>query len=174
VLEPEPLGDVIQASDGFFYGTTELGGYGGEIFRMDAAGNFAVLHRFDASFSDGGLPMSGLIAGHDGFLYGTASRGGQPVNSPDRHGVVYRLDKAGAVTVMHTFTGPDGYEPWAALLQGADGQLYGSTVIGGASGLGVLFRVDPAPGPPPPPRRRLRRPCRSRRSRSVPRRFVED
>jgi uncharacterized repeat protein (TIGR03803 family) len=43
---------------------------------------------------------------------------------------------------MHTFTGPDGYEPWAALLQGADGQLYGSTIIGGASGLGVLFRVD--------------------------------
>ena len=146
----EPKGGVIQASDGFFYGTTELGGYGGEIFRIDAAGNFTVLHRFDASFSDGALPMSGLIEGRDGFLYGTASRGGLPTTSPNRHGVVYRMDKAGAVSVLHTFTGSDGYEPWAALVQGADGQLYGSTIVGGALGLGVLFRIDPASPPPPP------------------------
>jgi uncharacterized repeat protein (TIGR03803 family) len=148
----EPKGGVIQASDGFFYGTTELGGYGGEIFRMDAAGNFTVLHRFDAYFSDGGRPMSGLIEDRDGFLYGTAPVGGQPVTSPNRHGVVYRMDKAGTVTVMHTFTGPDGGTPLAAVVQGADGSLDGSTVVGGASGLGVLFRVEtaaPAPAPLP-------------------------
>jgi uncharacterized repeat protein (TIGR03803 family) len=138
----EPKGGVIQAGDGFFYGTTELGGYGGEIFRMDAAGNFTVLHRFDSYASDGAKPMSGLIEGRDGFLYGTASIGGQPVTG-SRYGVVYRMDKAGTVTVLHTFTGPDGSTPWAALAQGADG-LYGSTVVGGAFGLGVLFRVDPA------------------------------
>jgi uncharacterized repeat protein (TIGR03803 family) len=120
----EPKGGVIQASDGFFYGTTEHGGYFGEIFRMDAAGNFTVLHRFDAYASDGGSQVSGLIEGRDGFLYGT-------------------------VTVLHTFTGPDGGTPWAALAQGADGQLYGSTVVGGAFGLGVRFRVDRAnPAPP--------------------------
>ena len=146
----EPKGGVIQASDGFFYGTTELGGYGGEIFRMDAAGNFTVLHRFDAYASDGMRPRSGLIEGRDGFLYGTAPIGGQPVTSPSREGVVYRMDKAGTVTVLHTFTGPDGYEPWAALVQGADGGLYGSTVVGGAFGLGVLFRVDPAAPAPLP------------------------
>jgi len=146
----EPKGGVIQASDGFFYGTTEHGTYFGEIFRMDAAGNFTVLHRFDASASDGGNPLSGLIEGGDGFLYGTAKIGGQPVTSPSRHGVVYRMDKAGTVTVMHTFTGPDGYQPWAALVQAADGRLYGSTVVGGAFGLGVLFRIDPAVSPPPP------------------------
>lgn len=147
----EPKGGVIQASDGFFYGTTEQGTYGGEIFRMDAAGNFAILHRFDAYASDGWRPVSGLIEGRDGFLYGTAPIGGQPFDSPIRYGVVYRMDKAGTVTVMHTFTGPDGASPWAALVQGADGQLYGSTVVGGASGLGVLFRLDPASPPPPPP-----------------------
>jgi len=139
----EPKGGVIQASDGFFYGTTEQGGYGGEIFRMDAAGDFTVIHRFDSYLSDGGRPRSGLIEGRDGFLYGTAPSGGQPVTA-SRYGVVYRMDKAGTVTVLHTFTGPDGREPWAALAQGADGQLYGSTVVGGALGLGVLFRVDPA------------------------------
>ena len=52
----EPKGGVIQASDGFFYGTTEQGGYFGEIFRMDAAGNFTVIHRFDSYASDGGRP----------------------------------------------------------------------------------------------------------------------
>jgi len=110
------------------------------------------VHRFDAYASDGGSPLSGLIEGRDGFLYGTAPIGGRPVDSPSRHGVVYRMDKAGAVTVMHTFTGPDGYAPWAALVQGADGGLYGSTVIGGSLGLGVLFRVDPAtPAPAPAP-----------------------
>ncbi len=146
----QPKGGVIQASDGFFFGTTEQGGYGGEIFRMDAAGNLTVLHRFDAYASDGWKPVSGLIEGRDGFLYGTAPIGGQPVTTPSRYGVVYRMDKAGAVTVMHTFTGPDGGTPRAALVQGADGQLYGSTVAGGAFGLGVLFRVDPASPPPPP------------------------
>jgi uncharacterized repeat protein (TIGR03803 family) len=139
----QPKGGVIQASDGFFYGTTERGNYFGEIFRMDAAGNFTVLHRFDAYASDGGSPVSGLIEGRDGFLYGTASIGGQPVTA-SRYGVVYRMDRAGTVTVLHTFTGPDGRTPWAALAQGADGQLYGSTVVGGAFGLGVLFRVETA------------------------------
>lgn len=61
------------------------------------------------------------------------------------------MDRAGTVTVMHTFTGLDGYAPQAALVQGADGQLYGSTVVGGAFGLGVLFGLDPASAPPPPP-----------------------
>jgi uncharacterized repeat protein (TIGR03803 family) len=140
----EPKGGVIQAGDGFFYGTTEQGGYGGEVFRMDAAGNFAVLHRFDSYFSDGGRPRSGLIEGRDGFLYGTAPRGGLPVTSPSREGVVYRMDRTGTVTVLHTFTGPDGLQPWAALVQDADGGLYGSTVVGGAFGLGVLFRIDTA------------------------------
>jgi uncharacterized repeat protein (TIGR03803 family) len=146
----EPKAGVIQTSDGFFYGTTEQGGYGGEIFRMDAAGNFTVIHRFDSYFSDGGRPRSGLIEGRDGFLYGTTPSGGQPVTA-SRYGVVYRMDKAGTVTVLHTFTGPDGSTPWAALAQGADGQLYGSTVVGGAFGLGVLFRVDPAAPAPPAP-----------------------
>jgi uncharacterized repeat protein (TIGR03803 family) len=148
----EPKSGVIQASNGLFYGTTEVGGYGGEIFRTDAVGNFAVIHRFDAYASDGWKPVSGLVEGSDGFLYGTAPIGGQPVTASSRYGVVYRSDRAGAVTVLHTFTGPDGMRPLAALIRGADGGLYGSTVAGGAFGLGVLFRIEAgAPAPPQPP-----------------------
>jgi uncharacterized repeat protein (TIGR03803 family) len=58
------------------------------------------------------------------------------------------MDKAGTVTVLHTFTGPDGSKPLAALVQGADGGLYGSTVVGGAFGLGVLFRIEPVVSSP--------------------------
>jgi uncharacterized repeat protein (TIGR03803 family) len=74
------------------------------------------------------------------------------VTASSRYGVVYRSDRAGAVTVLHTFTGPDGMRPLAALIRGADGGLYGSTVAGGAFGLGVLFRIEAgAPAPPQPP-----------------------
>jgi uncharacterized repeat protein (TIGR03803 family) len=138
----QPKGGVRQASDGFFYGTTS-GGYG-SIFRMDAAGNFTVLHRFDPYAGDGWGPVSGLIEGRDGFLYGTApSPGRYPPVAQSSSGVVYRMDKSGAFTVLHSFSGPDGFRPLAGLMQGVDGLLYGSTSLGGTSGLGVLFRMAP-------------------------------
>jgi uncharacterized repeat protein (TIGR03803 family) len=145
----QPKGGVIQASDGYFYGTTESG-YG-SIFRMDAAGNFTVMHRFDAYASDGWKPVSGLIEGRDGFLYGTAPSGGRGFPGfPSPYGVVYRMDKSGGFTVLRTFTGPDGRRPLAGLMQGLDGLLYGSTSLGGASGLGVLFRMEAAISTPVP------------------------
>jgi uncharacterized repeat protein (TIGR03803 family) len=145
----EMKGGVIQASDGFFYGTTESG-YG-SVFRMDAAGNFTVVHRFDAYASDGWRPVSGLIEGRDGFLYGTAPSGGRtPVVAPSPYGVVYRMDKSGGFTVLRSFSGLDGRRPLAALMQGVDGLLYGSTSLGGTSGLGVLFRMAPVVSTPIP------------------------
>jgi len=91
-----------------------------------------------------------LVEARDGFLYGTAPIGGLPVTAPARYGVVYRIDSDGAAGVVHTFTGPDGARPQAAVVQGVDGGLYGSTVVGGAFGLGVLFRIDAAASTPPP------------------------
>jgi uncharacterized repeat protein (TIGR03803 family) len=51
---------------------------------------------------------------------------------------------------VHTFTGLDGSRPQAALVKAADGGLYGSTVVGGAFGLGALFRVEPVGSTPVP------------------------
>jgi uncharacterized repeat protein (TIGR03803 family) len=145
----EPNGNLVRTADGSIYGTTH--GSNGSVFRLDPNGTFNILHTFDNYGSDGLRPVSGLIRARDGFFYGTAPIGGLPVTSPSREGVVYRMDKAGTVTVMHTFTGPDGSGPYAALVQGANDQLYGPAVVGGALGLGVLFSLDPASAAPPPP-----------------------
>ena len=141
----EPKGGVFQASDGFFYGTLEFGGYGGRIFRMDAGGNLKVLFSFGPYSSAGWRPVANPIEARDGFLYGTTPRGGTSSSGSD--GVVYRLSRSGSLWVLHSFSGPDGIAPSAPLFQASDGRLYGSTVVGGARGLGTLFRLptsDPA------------------------------
>jgi uncharacterized repeat protein (TIGR03803 family) len=146
----EPKAGVFQASDGFFYGTLEQGGYGGKVFRMDATGNVTTLFSFGPYSADGWRPVTNPIEGRDGFLYGTTPRGGTSLSGS--YGVVYRLSKTGSLTVLHSFSGPDGIQPSAAPVQASDGLLYGSTIVGGASGLGTLFKLDPgsAQSPPPP------------------------
>jgi uncharacterized repeat protein (TIGR03803 family) len=141
----EPKAGVFQASDGFFYGTLELGGYGGRIFRMDAAGNLKVLFSFGPYSTAGWRPATNPIEARDGFFYGTTARGG--TSSSGSYGVVYRLSRSGSLWVLHSFAGPDGIAPSAPLFQASDGRLFGSTIVGGAAGLGTLFRVrtsDPA------------------------------
>jgi uncharacterized repeat protein (TIGR03803 family) len=137
----EPKAGVFQASDGFFYGTLEKGAYGGKVFRMDAAGNLTTLFSFGPYSADGWAPTSNPIEGRDGFLYGTTPRGGTA--SSGSNGVVYQLSTSGSLTVLHSFSGPDGIQPGAAPVQASDGLLYGSTIGGGALGLGTLFKLDP-------------------------------
>jgi len=144
-----PKAGVFQASDGFFYGTLESSGYGGEVFRMDAVGNVAPVFKFGPYSTDGWRPTTNPIEGRDGYLYGTTPRGGGS-STTGSYGVVYRLSKAGSLTVLHSFSGPDGIQPWAPLLQASDGLLYGSTIVGGAYGLGTLFKLDPAQPAPLP------------------------
>jgi uncharacterized repeat protein (TIGR03803 family) len=143
-----PKAGVFQASDGFFYGTLESAGYGGEVFRMDAAGNVEAVFEFGPYSTDGWRPVTNPIEGADGYLYGTTPRGG--TSASGSYGVVYRLSKAGSLTVLHSFSGADGIQPWAAPVQARDGSLYGSTIVGGEYGLGTLFKLDPAQPASPP------------------------
>jgi uncharacterized repeat protein (TIGR03803 family) len=86
-----PVGGLIQAIDGNFYGTTQTGGdrsvseqgYG-TVFKMDASGHLTTLYAFAGS--DGAYPEAGLIQAADGNFYGTTSEGG-----PGQGGVVFRL-----------------------------------------------------------------------------------
>jgi uncharacterized repeat protein (TIGR03803 family) len=143
-----PKAGVFQASDGFFYGTTQAAAGGqGAIFRMDAAGNLTVLHRF-GPFSAGGLnPTTNPIETSPGVFFGVTPLGGT-VNPS--YGVVYRMEASGATWVVHEFSGSDGIAPNASLLKADDGMLYGSTAVGGAYGLGTLFRLDPTQPAAPP------------------------
>ena len=82
-----PAGNLVQADDGNFYGTTENGGVFdlGTIFRITPAGGFLVVHSFGGD--DGAHPHAGLIRTTDGNLYGTTEFGG-PLSDG---GVVYRV-----------------------------------------------------------------------------------
>jgi uncharacterized repeat protein (TIGR03803 family) len=134
---------LIQGSDGNFYGTTASGGSAGNgtIFRMTAAGTVTVLHAFTGGAMDGAVPQAALIQGRDGNFYGTTTSGG----ATDQ-GTVFRMTPAGTVTVLHSFIGgtADGASPLAALLQGADGNFYGTTFTGGTFNGGAVFKITPA------------------------------
>ena len=133
------FGALVQATDGYFYGTASYGGPSGSgtLFRMSPSGRVRVLHAFDAE-TTGELPEGGLIQASDGYLYGTTLRGGA-----GNSGTVFRTDTAGTITVLHAFDyWSTGASSTAPLVEGRDGRLYGTTSAGGAFGQGVLFRID--------------------------------
>src|SRR5262249_10353216 len=135
-----PQGNLIQGGDGALYGTTYAGGGSGHgtVFRVNPDGTgYAAIHSF--SYSDGSQPYAGLIQGNDGALYGTTAQGGSIGN-----GTVFRINPDGSgYAVLHSFAfGADGANPYAGLIQGSDGALYGTTMGGGASGNGTVFKVN--------------------------------
>ena len=145
-----PLGPLVQAADGYFYGTTSRGGTTGygTIFRVRFDGTgFGVVRTFplltQASSSDplvnadGAVPLAGLTDGRDGRLYGVASAGGS-----NGLGTVFAYDPVGGVfSVLHNFDGNKGAQPSGELLLAQDGKLYGTTSTGGTNdkGSATLF-----------------------------------
>jgi uncharacterized repeat protein (TIGR03803 family) len=133
-----PADSVLQAMDGQFYGTTANGGPSnkGTVFRSTSSGAIVVLHSFSGG-ADGATPLAGVIQAADGNLYGTASDGGSGL------GVIYRVATDGTFTMLHAFAGGagDGARPMAALVQGSDGNVYGTTEHGGAADGGTIFRM---------------------------------
>ena len=128
--------EVVFASDGALWGTTKSGGAhgGGTAYRLAAGDVFSVVHDFDGAV-EGTAPVGGLLP-LGAVLYGTASAGGT-----GGFGTVFRMDLAGNVTTLHEFTGTDGAAPLAALIQGTDGNFYGTASQGGA-GYGTIFRMN--------------------------------
>ncbi len=132
----QPEGNLTFDSAGNLYGTTTIGG----VFKFDTAGNFTVLHTFSGG-PDGYNLEAGVTLDSSGNIYGTAYQGG----TNGCCGVVFKLSPSGQVSVLHDFTGePDGYGPLAGVLLDAAGNLYGTTVFGGAKNLGAVYKIDPA------------------------------
>jgi len=144
---------LIQAPDGYLYGTTATGGGGfsaGTIFGMSLAGDFALLYTFQNGRTDEGIGPVGVMQARDGSLWGATSGGGGPAvafltnRSPNPYmGSVFKLAPDRRVTTLHRFNGVDGATPLHPLIEGADGYLYGTTSGGGPFTFGTIFRISP-------------------------------
>jgi len=88
----EPLGALVEASDGNFYGTTSSGGaytYYGTVFEITPQGVLTTLHNFHGQ--DGAAPWAGLVRGQDGLYYGTTAAGGVAGTWNGNLGTVFRI-----------------------------------------------------------------------------------
>jgi uncharacterized repeat protein (TIGR03803 family) len=163
-------GAVILGQDGNLYGVALRSGAGnaGTVFRISPDGDFAVIYAFAAmdvgtrANADGGSPVS-IVQAADGSFYGSTSEGG-----PNGTGTVFRLTISGGLTSVTTtlttlyafgpcaycfflgtttdgslrFANADGAWP-TGLMLARDGNLYGTTGVGGSSGNGTVFRLSP-------------------------------
>jgi len=118
-------GGLILASDGNFWGTTFAGGSNpsgaGTVFKISPQGNFTSVYSFDGP--NGYFPLGPVLQRSDGNFYGTTTFGGRW-----DFGVVYRLTPTGEYTVLASFDdSSNGADPFGALIEGSDGNLYGIT-----------------------------------------------
>jgi uncharacterized repeat protein (TIGR03803 family) len=140
-LGSHPKVGLVQASDGFFYGSTYEGGQynQGTLFRLTPQGELTTLIHFNGQ--NGAYPLSALMQASDGNLYGTTLQGGQR-----NQGTLFRLTLSGALTTLVHFYGHRGVYPSGALVEGPEQTLYGTTQKGGnlgrcAQGCGTIFSI---------------------------------
>jgi len=144
---------ILLLHDGKLYGTTFSGGVKnidclglngtcGTVFEWDlASGQETVLHTFLGSPSDGSNPYAGVVRDSAGDFYGATYSGGTDIDGND--GTVFRIDSAGAETVLHSFIGTDGENPWGAVALDFGGNLLGTTLRSSrGSENGNIFKLD--------------------------------
>ena len=149
-----PSGALVLGTNGLFYGTTQYGGANGTgtIFQISPNGAFTSVYSFSAlDFSDlggaffdtnpdGATPNS-LTLGTDGNFYGTTLKGGA-----NGAGAFFQFTTAGVLTPLYSFgpTASDAQSPQAALVQGPNGNFYGTSASGGSTNSGTIFELTPA------------------------------
>jgi uncharacterized repeat protein (TIGR03803 family) len=114
------------------------------VFELVKASGYSetVLYNFTNSGGDGGSPFEGVIIDSAGNLYGTTYSGGA-----SNSGTIFELvnnNGSYAEKVLYSFTGADGANPWAGLTTDDSGNLYGTTMNGGALGYGTVFQLAAA------------------------------
>jgi uncharacterized repeat protein (TIGR03803 family) len=129
-------------ADGTLYGSTGAGGAHGRgtLFRYNpTSGVISVLHSFAGAPDDGSYPSCRLRVGNDGNLYGVTYYGGY-----FDLGTFFRITPAGELSVLHSFAGgTDGRSPNSSLLVTSDGDFYGTTVAGGPTNNGTIYKIRP-------------------------------
>jgi len=155
-----PGGELVFDKAGSLYGVSAFGGgypqncMGGcgTVFKFTpgAKGEWTLTTLYSFDETDGAFPGGGVIFDAAGNLYGVTNAGGA-YNSSDCNvgcGTVFELTPGGGTwteTVLHSFdaNGVDGYAPYGPLIADAAGNLYGTTVYGGAHGYGTVFEITP-------------------------------
>jgi uncharacterized repeat protein (TIGR03803 family) len=138
-----PQAGLVEGADGFLYGTTFFGGSNdlGTVYKLRKdGGSYAILRHFSFSGGDGANPDTALLQGRDGVLYGTTFFGGT-----NDAGTIFKLNTNGSgYLVLRKFSGlaSDGKNPDAALSQGSDSALYGTTYSGGSNDMGTIFKLN--------------------------------
>lgn len=134
--------DLLQGSDGNFYGTTAGGGNfsAGTVFKVTPDGSLSTLYTFTGDI-DGSTPNALAKGKGSKFFYGITQVGGNPDASS---GTVFKIDTAGNLSTLYTFTGAsDGGNPLAAPTLGSGYALYGTTSAGGQFGAGTIYKFLP-------------------------------
>ena len=138
----KPFGSLMQASNGYLYGMTTLGGVNdvGVLFQYNISTSvYNKKHDFIGTI-DGRNPYSTLIQASDGTLYGLTNLGGI-----EDIGVLFQYNPSSDIySKKIDFGAADGKIPCGSLMQATNGMLYGMTNSGGKNNLGVLFQYDPA------------------------------
>jgi uncharacterized repeat protein (TIGR03803 family) len=143
-LGANPSCGLTLGNDSNFYGVTQSGGVSGlgSIFKVTPTGVFTTLVSFTGTTGSnlGSSPRASLTLALDGNFYGATATGGA-----GGFGTLFKVTPAGVLTTLVQFTGTTGAYPGstpiAALVQGADGSLYGTTTLGGVNNLGTVFHV---------------------------------
>jgi len=149
-----PTGGVVEDAQGNLYGEAVNGGlyvcddivaaFGdcGSVYKLDGNGTLTSLHSFQGDV-DGGGPGGGLLIDSSGNLYGTTKYGGTGSFCSGGCGTVFKIASDGTKTTLYNFAGQsDGARPTGALIADGQGNLYGTTALGG-SGFGTVFKVTP-------------------------------
>jgi uncharacterized repeat protein (TIGR03803 family) len=145
-----PGGGLMQASNGVLYGTTINGGTNddyGTVFKITTNGVLTPLYSFNSRAADGSTPYAGLLQGTNGSFYGVASQSGS-----NGYGSVFKLTSAGVFGELYGFTrlkgaaltNADGANPTAPLVEGTNGNFYGTAPAGGSNGFGAVFEITAA------------------------------
>jgi uncharacterized repeat protein (TIGR03803 family) len=142
---------LVEGRDGNLYGIAEVGGTGqqcdyivpgcGTVFQITKEGVLTTLHNFctQAGCLDGALPTS-LVLATDGTFYGTAPQGGSG-DCFDGCGTLFRIRPDGKLIMAYSFTSTQGSYP-NGVIEGTDGNFYGTTRVDGLAGQGTVFQFN--------------------------------
>ena len=144
-----PYSPPVLGADGKLHGALPNGGTNGigVIYTVTTNGSLTTLYTFKTNFTagNGAHPYGSLLSGNDGNLYGVAFGGGT-----NNHGTIFKITTNGAFTLLYSFGmvtnaqgyAPDGSGPVGGMIQGRDGNFYGTTVVGGTNNLGTVFQFS--------------------------------